>query len=546
MRSRFGLLFLTFLAIGVVAGFDSSLEGADAPTKKIVLIAGEKSHGPVGNGIHDYPWSVRLLKVMLDNSIVADQVCAEFHLDGWPEDERTLDDADAIMVISDGRDGDAYAEAPHFRTEAHRRKIAQQISRGCGFLTFHFSTFAPDLFAEDILKWSGGYFDWETDGKKQWYSAIKTLDAEIQLGAADHPILRGIHPFRMREEYYYNIRFGSDDKTLKPLLVVPEVEGRAENGNVVAWAKERADGGRGFGTTCGHFYDNWQNAAFRKFILNAIVWTARAEVPEKGVEARYLTHAEIVAAIAGKQGTERAIVAGRPIRALIMTGHQYPGHLWKDTTPVLKGALLADSRISVDVSEEIEDLATDKINGFDILVLNYCNWEKPGLSEQAQADFIKHLRNGGGLIIIHFANGAFHFSLPKAGESDWPEYRKICRRVWDHSPNKSGHDAYGKFLVEIAGREHPITRGMQPFYTIDELYFRQQGDEPIEVLLTAKSKITGQDEPMAFVYPYGQGRVMQTVLGHSAESLQVPAVMELIRRSAAWVARRDPTAIPAR
>jgi len=38
-----------------------------AAPKKIVLIAGKKSHGPEGNGIHDYPWSVKLLKVMLDN-----------------------------------------------------------------------------------------------------------------------------------------------------------------------------------------------------------------------------------------------------------------------------------------------------------------------------------------------------------------------------------------------------------------------------------------------------------------------------------------------
>ena len=158
---------------------------ADAdPAKKIVLIAGKKSHGPVGNGIHDYPWSVKLLKVMLDNSNVAEHVRVEYHLDGWVEDESTLDDADAIMVISDGRDGDAYEEAPQFASEEHRTAIAKQIARGSGFLTFHFSTFAPDQYADDILSWSGGYFDWETDGKKQWYSAIKTLDAEVQLGNA--------------------------------------------------------------------------------------------------------------------------------------------------------------------------------------------------------------------------------------------------------------------------------------------------------------------------------------------------------------------------
>lgn len=530
---------LFVVAVSVVMSVTISITAAETPPKKLVLIAGKKSHGPEGNGIHDYPWSVKLLKVMLDNSNVSEKVRVEYHLDGWPKDEQTLDDADAIMVISDDRDGDLYEEAPHFATEEHRKVIAKQIARGCGFLTFHFSTFAPDKFADDILSWSGGYFDWETDGKKQWYSAIKTLDAEVQLAAPNHPVLRGVAPFKMKEEFYYNIRFANDDKSLKPLFVVPAVEGRPENGNVVAWAKERPDGGRGFGTTCGHFYDNWREANFRKMILNAIVWAAKADVPETGVDAKYYTHEEITNALAGKQGTERALVDDKPIKALIMTGYQYPGHLWKETTPALKEALIKDPRIKVEISEDIEDFTTDKVAKHDLLVLNYCNWEKPGLSDTAKAGFVKYLKQGGGLIIIHFANGAFHFSLPKAGDSDWPEYRKICRRVWDHTPNKSGHDPYGKFVVDIAKADHPITKGMEPFETVDELYFRQQGDEPIEVLLTAKSKVTGRDEPMAFVYEYGKGRVMQTVLGHAAESLRTPGVAELIRRSATWVARRD-------
>src|ERR1700679_315637 len=92
-----GLLFFVLLA--VASG------SVRAGAKKIVLIAGKKSHGPVGNGIHDYPWSVKLIKVMLDNSNVAEHVRVEYHLDGWPRDEKTLDDANAIMVISDGRDG---------------------------------------------------------------------------------------------------------------------------------------------------------------------------------------------------------------------------------------------------------------------------------------------------------------------------------------------------------------------------------------------------------------------------------------------------------
>jgi type 1 glutamine amidotransferase len=53
----------------------------------------------------------------------------------------------------------------------------------------------------------------------------------------------------------------------------------------VAWAAERANGGRGFGFTGGHFHKNWSNDPFRKVVLNAILWVAHADVPPGGVES---------------------------------------------------------------------------------------------------------------------------------------------------------------------------------------------------------------------------------------------------------------------
>lgn len=530
----------TALAAAVLLGCWTSASAEVNGKKKIVLIAGKKSHGPEGNGIHDYPWSVKLLKVMLDNSNIRDQVAVEYHRDGWPADPATLDTADAIMVISDGRDGDLYEEAPHLASQEHIDQVERQIARGCGFLTFHFSTFAPDERAKEMLDWTGGYFDWETDGKKLWYSAIQTLDTEVELASPEHPVLRGVTPLKMKEEFYYNLRFDPQAAPVTPLWTVPAIPGRDADGRVVAWARQRADGGRGFGTTCGHYYDNWKHESFRKLILNAIAWNARVEIPAEGVTARFYTHAEITAALAGVAGVAPARFDDWPIKVLILTGHHYPGHLWKDTTPAIQEALARDPRMQVEVSENIEDLATDRINGFDVLIQNYCNWERPGLSDAAKAGFVKYLQDGGGLCIVHFANGAFHFSLPKAENSDWPEYRNICRRVWDHTDKKVGHDAYGKFIVEIDDPEHPVTRGMEAFETIDELYFRQQGEAPIHVLATAKSKVTGQAEPQAFVYDYGKGRIFQTVLGHAAESLRSPGAATLLSRAAAWAAKREP------
>lgn len=281
-----------------------TLAAAESPavSRKIVLIAGKKSHGPEGNRIHDYPWSVKLLKVLMDRSNVREKVRVETHFNGWPQDERTFDNADTIVVISDGRDGDKFEEAPHFSSAARTSVIERQMKRGCGFVTFHFSTFASEANRQQILEWSGGYFQWETSGLRKWYSAIKVLDAELALPTPGHAIIRGVAPFRLKEEFYYNLRFDPADKALMPMLAVLALPGRDPNGRWVAWARERADGGRGFGTSCGHFYDNWKNNDFRKMMLNAIAWTAHLEVPANGIESTYLEHEEITSALAAKPG----------------------------------------------------------------------------------------------------------------------------------------------------------------------------------------------------------------------------------------------------
>lgn len=277
------------LALLVVPG---SACGADV-AKKIVLIAGVKSHGPEGNRIHDYGWSVKLLKTMLENSDIAKGVQVETHFNGWPTNSSAFDDAATIVIISDGRDGDKYSEAPHLESPARVKFVDQLMKRGCGIITFHFSTFAPDVYADSVLDWYGGYFDWETDGKREWYSAITTMETEIHPATPGHPVLNGVKPFRMNEEFYYDIRFRVDKSQWSPLLKVDALPAKKPNGNVVGWAVQRPDGGRGFATTCGHFYDNWEHEGFRKTMLNAIAWTAKLEVPTDGVSSKMPNRAAI-------------------------------------------------------------------------------------------------------------------------------------------------------------------------------------------------------------------------------------------------------------
>ncbi len=497
-----------------------------AKTKKIVLIAGEKSHEA---GFHEYIKTVRLLKTMLDQSNVKG-IQTEVHLHGWPENPATLDDADLILFTSDGRDGHLFSEVP-FMTPERMQVMEKQMKRGCGISLIHFSTFSTDAIGEKILAWGGGYFDWQDDtGKRNWYSAIKTLDGTVNLPTAGHPIVNGVKPFQLKEEFYYNIRFREPDPRLKIIAEVPALDGRANKGNAVAWTVERADGGRGFSTTMGHYYSNWENSAFRKLVLNGIVWAAGATVPKNGVESRLYSGQEVTQHISGKSR-----------KALLFTGNNHPAHPWQETTPLIKAAVEKDSPFLVDVSTHIEDLSQYELKDYDLLILNYCNWQDTTrLSKPSKTAFTNYLNEGGGLLVIHFANGAFHYSLPEAGNSDWPEYRKIVRRVWDHTSN-SAHDNFGKFTVKVTGEPSPITAGIQDFETTDELYFNQKGEAPITPLLTAISKETGKEEPLAWVYTYGTGKVFQTLLGHNADSFQAPEMKKMLRNAAIWVAGAEPS-----
>jgi type 1 glutamine amidotransferase/azurin len=518
--NRLSSLVILLFVFGLLAG--GVLRAAE--TKKIVLIAGPlDSHPPT---THEYEKSVRLLKHCLDTAPNLPPVKVEAIFNGWPSDETTLEDADAIVFVSAGSDR---VESDHPLFAGDRLGVIdRQMKRGCGLSMIHWSTFAPLRVNAKILDWTGGFFDYESGTTaNKWFSAITTRDDwKVSQGTPGHPIANGVsEPFSLKEEFYYKIRFRDDDQRLKPLWQV-DIDGLSPLERTTAWCVERADGGRGFGTTAGHFYSNWDVPQFRKTILNAIAWTAKLEVPKEGVESTMLQVEET-----------RNVQPAKSIHALILTGNNHPAHDWAATTKTLTDVLHGDPRIGVDVTDDPSILAKADLAYYDVIIQNYCNWDQPGLTDAAKEGFADYLKDGGGLVIVHYANGSWYMTNPSGLGAYWPEYSgKICRRYWDHTV--SSHDAFGEFTVRFTDRKHPITDGLQglTFATTDELYFNQKGDLPIEPLAVATSNVTKADAPMAFAYNYGKGRVFQTVLGHAPESILASGTSMMIQRGAVWAA----------
>jgi type 1 glutamine amidotransferase len=253
-------------------------------TKKIALVAGKPSHGP---GAHEFNAGVLLLKKCLDQ---VPGIQATAYHNGWPTTPGAFDNADSILFYMDGGDNHPIIQADHLKI------VGDLMKKGVGLACVHYAVEVPkDRGGPEFLNWIGGYYETKFSTNPVWEADIKSLP--------NHPITRGVMPFRVKDEWYFNIRFRSNMEGITPILVAkPSDETRkgtsssprgpyshivaaAGRDEVLAWVVERPDGGRGFGFTGAHYHMNWGNKDFRKLVLNALLWTAKMEVPVDGINS---------------------------------------------------------------------------------------------------------------------------------------------------------------------------------------------------------------------------------------------------------------------
>jgi type 1 glutamine amidotransferase len=221
-----------------------------------------------------------------------------------------------------------------------------------------------------------------------------------------------------------------------------------------------------------------------------------------------------------------AALAQKTAKVVIVTGeNSYSGHVWKETSAELKSILEADKRLQVSLETDPNFIAKDEFLKFDAAVFDFRNQKPLAEDEKVQANILKFLEAGHGIVTIHWADGAFPY---------WPEYVNITGRA-----QQAKHDKRGPFKVHITDVKSPITKGMKDFETDDELYYDlKEGNKPITILATAHSNVMDKDYPMALTLQYGKGRVFNTPMGHDVKALKTPEVGELIRRGTAWAAGR--------
>jgi hypothetical protein len=259
--------------------------------KRIALVADTDPHGARGN--HEFVAAAVYLARTI-NANYPDAYAAVYTKQKWPKD---LKHADAIVVLMN-HGGSAVNDA-----------VKEATDRGAGFMAIHYGVEVnKGEQGQHYLKWLGGYFEPYWSVNPWWTPEFKRIPR--------HETTRGVKPFSINDEWYYHMRFVEGMKGVVPILsAVPPLttvgwkEGQkpsSHGGNpdvykevaageaqVMAWAYERPDQGRGFGFTGLHKHDNLANDNMRTLLLNAVAWVAKLPVPETGVPSKTLTRDDL-------------------------------------------------------------------------------------------------------------------------------------------------------------------------------------------------------------------------------------------------------------
>ena len=253
------------LGAAALAGDGPEAKSDAAPRPKRVLLVGQ---GPDGHpwSTHEYMAGMRLLARVLQ-PVEGVQTIVTKADEPWAEGPELIDGADAVVLfVSEG------AKWIH-QDPARRAALRRLAERGGGLVVWHWGMGCKDAqYIDGFVRLLGGCHG----GPDREYQVV---EAKLETAAPDHPILRGIDPLEVHDEFYSRLKFVQPADRLTPLLRA-KIDGEV---HTVGWAWERPDGGRSFGFSGGHFHRNWQHPAYRRLIAHAVLWSLDLPIPDRGL-----------------------------------------------------------------------------------------------------------------------------------------------------------------------------------------------------------------------------------------------------------------------
>ncbi|WP_458353364.1 ThuA domain-containing protein [Peribacillus frigoritolerans] len=213
-------------------------------------------------------------------------------------------------------------------------------------------------------------------------------------------------------------------------------------------------------------------------------------------------------------------------KALIFQGG-WEGHEPAEVADILAG-ILREEQFDVKVTDTLKSLEED-LTVYDLIVPN---WTQDSILPEQLQSLLRAVEGGTGLAGLHGGMGdSFRMAT---------EYQFMVGGQWVAHP---GDDSI-EYQVNIKDRNHPLTEGMKDFTVKSEQYYMHV-DPAVKVHATTRFpiadgpyKVNGEvDMPVVWTKGWGRGRVYYCALGHVAEIVRMPEVIELMRRGMKWAAR---------
>lgn len=250
---------LVWMVIASTARADDS-----SPKRLLLLGQGPDGHPPA---THEYLSGLKVLRACLAG-VPGVRVEIENADEPWADGPARLAEADGVVLFLS--EGGKWCQADPRRFDAFTRLAA----RGGAIAALHWGMGAKDAaYVAGFQKLLGGCHG----GPDRRYAIVEQT---FQVVDTAHPIAAGVKPLKVRDEFYFRLKFVADQGELTPIITVP-IEGRDQT---VAWAWQRPDGGRSFGFSGLHFHDNWRHAAYRRLAAQGVLWTLNLAVPRDGLK----------------------------------------------------------------------------------------------------------------------------------------------------------------------------------------------------------------------------------------------------------------------
>lgn len=263
---RISLTGFVVAGLALVCLGDFPVSASEPVRSKRLLLIGQ---GPDGHPFttHEYRAGVRLMARMLQP--VKNLQTIVVSADGdWQEGPELIAGADGVMLfVSQG--------AKWIHDDAARLAAFQELQRrGGGFVGLHWGVGTRKAeFIENYVQLFGACHG----GPDRKYKVLERVTTQI--AAPKHPILSGVEPVTVKEEFYYKLKLAKPADQIVPLIKVP-IDGEE---HMVGWAWERPNGGRSFGFTGGHFHKNWNQQAYRRLMTQGVLWTLKLRIPSQGL-----------------------------------------------------------------------------------------------------------------------------------------------------------------------------------------------------------------------------------------------------------------------